>query len=292
MVLAIMLLVQPAFAVCSNARLVQADFIYGTTGIPSYNAAAWFWALGDGGTHNSGTNVGSTDGFGYGYGWFNAPGDGYATYEYAYVSASWATVGVVGCVDLVADPRCTAILASDEADGEGYFAFLTKLANIGGNYQDYGAVTMTSLPKPNITGSTRVDAANVNVTVACPSQATLEAAGGFSLDPACADTVVQGCNLYTRTVARGGEPAADRELTGWTRVGTGAAVGTAETVTVTCSGNQDVYLTSALVFDSGFELRYGGKNSTRVECGPNLANPVRRLQDGTTPTRKKSRRTN
>jgi hypothetical protein len=300
MVLAIMLLVQPAFAACSNARLIQASEIYGTDGeFPSYNASAWFWALGSGvqgvGSGNdNGAVYGSTDGYGTAdYGFFGAP----YTYGYGYVSASWGTGGVDGCIDATVAPTlcnvggcCTAILISDQFDGQGYFALLTSTADAGQNYGAFPAVNMAALPKPNITGSVRVDAANVNVTVACPSQASL--AGGLALDPGCPDTVVTGCKLYTQTVARGGAPADDRELSGWTSVGVGAAAGTSETVGVTCSGNQDVYLTSALVFDSGFELRYGGTNSTRVECGPNLANPVRRLQDGTTPTRKKSRRTN
>jgi hypothetical protein len=296
-VLAAAMLVQPVFAACPNARLITANYVYGTPGeVPTYYAQAWFWALGSGiqgaGTGNdNGAVVGSTDGYGYGAGFFNAPGG----YGYGYVGASWGSAGVDGCIDATVAPTpcnaagcCTGILISDEFGGQGYFAFLSSTANSGQNYQNYGAVTLTAIPKPNIVGSVRVDASNVNVTVRCPAQAEL--AAGLALDPGCNDTVLLGCKLYSTNVARGTAPPAGRELVGWSAVGGQGTPGATQTVGLTCAGNEDVYLTTALVFDSGFEVRYGGENSTRVECGPNVANPVRRLQDTTPARRKQTRR--
>ncbi len=51
------------------------------------------------------------------------------------------------------------------------------------------------------------------------------------------------------------------------------ALDTPATVSETCATDSDVYYAHSIVFDSGFETAYVSANSTRVQCGPTVANP-------------------
>jgi hypothetical protein len=52
-------------------------------------------------------------------------------------------------------------------------------------------------------------------------------------------------------------------------------VGSPVTVEALCGAtNVDVYLATQLTFDSGFTTDVVSANSTRIECGPNVANPT------------------
>jgi hypothetical protein len=286
--LTIMIMVQPVFAACTSVRGVSTTYIYGgSANTPTYYADAAFWALGSGDpVVGAGNDSGSL-----GYGLFAVVPN-----TYGYISTHWGTPGVDGCIDATTAPVpcntagcCTAILISDSdtVTDQGYFLFMTIQADNFANYVG-GSATMAPVPKPNITASTRVGTTGVNVTVRCPLQA--EVAAGLALDPGCNDTVLTGCRTYAQAVARGASPPATRDLSAWAAVGSGAAAGGTEILPLTCAGEEDLYVTQSLVFDSGYELAFGGENSTRVECGPNVANPTRRLQEAT-PTHRKSGRT-
>ena len=73
---------------------------------------------------------------------------------------------------------------------------------------------------------------------------------------------------------------------GWTAGGNPAALGSATTFTVPCGATDvDVYVAGAYRWATGFETAVVGANSTRVECGPNLANPADTMIRPVTPQR-------
>lgn len=247
--------------------------------------SAVFWALGGG---DPVIGVGNDNGdwtdenwlYGYYY-----PGYGY--YPFTLLTA-WDAPGVDGCLNLtggLGQPgTCTCLLLTDEVAGVGKFAAVSVQTDAGGasylNRTTGGApVVLQDMPKPQIIGSTRDPVTfNIvmNVSVPAPTLGVYEA-------PTCGCAEPVAYKLYQAVVARGAAPPTSRDVAGWTLMNlagavpqppTGTPAGTPVAVESLCgSSNTDVYVTAQLVFDSGFATDVVSTNSTRVECGPNIAEP-------------------
>lgn len=196
-------------------------------------------------------------------------------YNAAYINATWAQdPRADGCPDLVtAQPTCQAILLTDNINDQSYFAALSRQELSDGNY-DFslpgGApIILQPIPTPVITNSVRVGN-DVQITLAPPSPAA-----GLYYDAAC-PPVLNAYKVYQRIVPRGTPVGPGRDPATWVLVSSRIPLGNGTTIQVDCSEvgpGQDVYLSHLFNGDSGFDLRYVGKESTRVECGPQLANP-------------------
>jgi hypothetical protein len=212
------------------------------------------------------------------YGWVR----GYPNYGAYIQGPSWASSPDIDpCPDIVVGQRCMAILLTDEVDGNGYFAFLTDEADGSHNYdfvQPANApIDLIEIPKPAILGTAyHVDGADFGLVIGGPDRADLE--GGLYLDPVCLGLGdVVGYKIYSQPLASGSEPPVSRDRTFWTDETPPPGVldlGSTFTVPFDCSGDApdsfDVYLALGLVFESRFELQVS-RNSTRVACGPTIA---------------------
>ena len=126
-------------------------------------------------------------------------------------------------------------------------------------------------------------AESLTVTVA-PFSSGIYAKGGCDCGPV-------GFKVMSMTIPLGDPPPSDRDATLWTELelagGGGQPVtlfGSSVTVESTCgSANHDVYLAPGLVFDSDFAPSVVSRNSTRIECGPNLAYPAESREGGQLP---------
>lgn len=210
----------------------------------------------------------------------------------------WNAAGVDGCVDAdgtngtAADPaQCTVLLFSDDDDaGIGYFALLSVGPDAGQNYDFSVAtggagVTLAPVPKPNITGSVRSGGLSVQLTLNVSPGAG--PANGYYL--ACQQpslTTGSRYRIYTQSTPRdAGAPTGEnsRDLSNWTlepSTAAGIPTGSPTSVTVTCGGTDlDFYLCSTLLLPAGngsfYELANCSRDATKVECGPNLAEPAR-----------------
>lgn len=298
----------PAEANCGSLR--QINSINAGTGNYSYVFTPGF--EGGGGANNSSVSdallgsfwhVGNGDptiGLGNDNGTFSALGNWIVPYPNypAYIKSDWTQAGIDGCIDspVPGGPpeRCMQVALSDvAADGTAEFLVATASADGGLNYffdQAGGApLNLAPLPALDITNSVRISDTEVAVSVVTADIADL--AGGLYLDTAgdCAavqgggqpNPPVMGVMLYYYTVAQGAPPPADCDVTSWTDTGAGLVpLGTADTVNVVCAGagTQDVYLGQQLIFDGGFPHPMvscgAGGWSTRVECGPDIAEPA------------------
>ena len=220
----------------------------------------------------------------------------------AYIKSDWTQGGIDGCIDnpVPEGPpeRCMALALSDvAADGTAQFLLATASADAGLNYffdQAGGApLNLAAVPPVDITNSVRISDTEVAVSVV-----TTDASGlvdGLYLDGGddCAAVVgggatyplVIGVMLYYTTVAQGAPPPTDCNAMAWTDTGAGLLpLGTADTVNVICAGGatEDVYLGQRLVYDGGFLDPYVScgpeGTSTRVECGPDFADPASELR--------------
>lgn len=290
--LLIALFAAPTLAVCGNARLFNAYYspvrtpgytpTYGTSSSVSTDMVGSFWALGSGdpviGDGNDNGTFPAVLNVGYGYyaGWVSVP----VAYGYpATIVSQWAAdPGIDNCID-AAGPGgscgngacCMAILLSDQDDsGAGYFTYLTAPSDIFSNYffDQTGDIDLVAIPKLNITGSSRQGASGVDVSV------TLDGPGaGFYIDASCPVSITS-YQVWIQEVPRpGGSPPDSRAIGDWTPIGDVTSVGTETTVNATCSGDADLYLAASLIVDDGFGTGHVGPNSTRVECGPTVADP-------------------
>jgi hypothetical protein len=292
---------QPAQAECGLARLIRSisptGFSYiqtpgvvptiGTSSSVTTGAAGSFWILGNGDptAHPAGDEQGVDSGSwpavegGYGYyyyGWVTFGLSPYAAYAYsAAISGTWAADGRIdGCPDPVPN-ACIAVLISDQHDGVGYFAMITKARDLNGNYELTQAgnapYDLVQIPKLAIDDSNTVSPSLVSLLVTGPDAASL--AAGLYLDGGCPSPIA-GYKVRAQNIPEGGGAPSDRARDAWTEVSGTVPLGTQTSVEVGCTGNTDVYLATSVVFDSGYELELVGENSTRVACGPTIADPA------------------
>jgi hypothetical protein len=318
LVLVLLALGSPAFAICvaartfaslgateSTAYVYRADVAAAWGGVypgvsngpgPSVSSSvngSW-WALGAGNpTNGVGVDNGTQGAAGYWlfYGGTSAGGNYYPYY----VAGAWSgDLGIDGCIDntgsnpaLADTDQCMYLLISDEdGAGNGYFALLSDNADGLGNYDfsTTGQIVLQAVPKPRILGSTRVDASQVDLTVGLSNVPAGPADGVYGGSCGAGPT---NFRLYKSNVPRNGPAPVSRDLDDaqtWTLAGE-APVGGSAPISVTCAGDEDIYLSTSLVFDSGFELNLGSANGSAVQCGPTLVDPVKPI---TPPRRSKT----
>ena len=263
----------------------------GDPAVPPLSPAAniTFWALGSGdpavgfGNDNGAYDIIAGGGFFFtGYG----PGVGtYLTGGYlrgGQINGTWEG----GTDNCVAAGSCMCMLITDQDGARGFWATAGGMADANVNTSmnrggvDGGGnnlpIILVDIAAPSINGSRRLGGTfdvDLDVQVLAPT------AGNYAVDGcACGPT---GFRVLQQIVMRGAMPPSDRTLSAWTEpltdlgaAQTDTALGGTATVRSLCgASNQDVYLTTQLVFDSGFQTTVVSGNSTRVECGPTLADP-------------------
>lgn len=258
------------------------------------NARVTFWGLGTGDpAPGFGNDNGSYDmiaGGGlyvYGYG----VGGGYypdASFWYgATINSTWEGAGTDNCVG---GNACMCVLITDEEGGVGTFAITGGMstANVDTFFNRSGTsdggrsnapIILVPIPGPSIVGSNRDAVTNdVTLTMNVPPVGTV---GDYTQDGcACAPVAYK---ILQTIVPRGGMPPVGRDLGAWTELAqaddspqptNGTAINTQIDLKSSCgSQDNDVYLATQLIFDSGFGTHTVSSNSTRMECGPSLATP-------------------
>ena len=247
-----------------------------------------FWAVGTGdpavgfGDDNGAYDIIAGGGFYFG---------GY-TYS-SYIPGGYLQAGVVnatwegGTDNCVGSNNCMCVLFSDQDGDAGFFAIgggssdanVNTVINLGGSDGNGNneAIALVGIAAPSITGSTRDQGTfNVNLDVS----AALPAGGNYVQNGcACGPT---GFKVLQSIVPRGNMPPSDRNNGAWTEptLGDGTSAqpvsGFSTTVNIRSScgtSDTDVYLATSLQFDSGFGAAVVSGNSSRVECGPTVANP-------------------
>jgi hypothetical protein len=223
----------------------------------------------------------------------------------------WQTPGSDGCITttgssatLPDDQECNIVLLQDE-DGAGtmtgFFAVLATDQNTAADFEYTTAtgfppaIMLAPIPKPQITGSARVPPDDVNLTVVV--NATINPANGFYLNcsPSQNGAIADGYRLYGRRVPRL-TPKPTQHNTRWLnqalhlRPGpplppwqslTPAKVPLNQPTNIlaNCNGNEDLWIGASLTFGgvaggaANYETKIVSMNSTKIECGPNLAEP-------------------
>lgn len=275
----------PAIAACAEQRLISTvraggivRYVYTPgfcdEGYPcdpfsvSLELDGDFWSLGAGDPLvGAGIDDGAFPAFenagGYYYtdGWLKSYA-GYASYIYS----GWASdFRIDGCPD---PGGCMAIQFSDQVDNIGYFALLTAASDTQGDFyfDPGGPIVLAEIPRPFVVGMNRPDAMSVEATVA-PMGSALD---GIFADPACPEALI-GSRIYSITIPNGALPPQDRNrAAGWQPETGVVPPDESAMVTGSCVGDQDIYLTRSLVFESGFETAFVSENAIRLECGPNF----------------------
>jgi len=289
--------VQPANAVCASSRGFTGGYIYtpgvcvdgGGDGPCDVNGSSvspgfvgTFWHVGNG---NPTEGLGNdSDGFPAVPNWIFP----YPNYPVV-IAGDWGTdPRIDGCID-VPQPggpaaKCMAIQLYDvDLDGNPFFAILTKGANATGDYLfGDGPFNLAPLPALDIINTIRTGGGTGIQFTAMLNAAGLDAGLYLDTTGACADTgsedLFDGYRLRYQSVARGAGEPNDPSSDGWLQCGGIIPVGQAGTCDVPTPGDVDVFLSYSLVTDSGYESGITGDESTRVQGGPNLADPAPRIQ--------------
>lgn len=278
---------------------------YGVTAL-SPNFQAYFWGLGVG---NPALGTGDDNGGfpaqgNWIYQYVYAPG---TAYEYGYQpriagiggagTLSWqSSPDIDGCVmNAGATPgidltECTCLVISDEFDFDfggplgpqptGFMAVISAVTNASGKFDISNAgapYTLQPIPKADVTGAIR----NASTFDIDTLSVTVPAVDGLYEKDGC--NCVAGYKVYGKLLARGSQPPTDRDVTGWTLLnldGGGAQdltpIGAPVDLELVgqCATNQDLYLGVTIAMDSGYETSFVSRDSTRIECGPDLADPA------------------
>lgn len=303
--------VSPAQASCPLARSIGpfTTYIYtpgfphppnGGSTTPELKGSFWsFSTLGPANGGNPATGVGNDSGTIPQYNWLYWPGYDDGTNSFAahlvgpgpdgnYDQSHWNAAGVDGCIDNdTASPggRCmVALLTDDDDGGTGHFALLSVGPDAGQDY-DFSAATgggnivLAPIPKTNITNSIRNGSLSVDLTI--NTQLPGGPANGLYLG--CQAAALQGARyrVYVRdqadqSPAPGGSNS--RDLGNWTAASGPHPIGASTSLNVACNGvDREFYLCSTVEFPTGngqfYEVGNCSRNSTRVECGPNIAEP-------------------
>jgi hypothetical protein len=299
----------PARAVCANYRgFDAADYYIYTPGVDwqygSGSTNGYQGSTVSPGLRGSFWHVGNADpvvGLGNDSGTFAALGDvpaGGWVYVYpsygATLLGSWSTGGanssIDGCIDLpYSDGRaalCMAVLLEDvdPVEGDRVFALLMAPADATRNYDFVpsvdGSITLAPLPPPNIVNSQRTSGPGVLLDVVGPDAANLEAGLFLNDEGDCAGvgiggatSLIRGYRICTGASERGAPvPAPDAFVCSDDVTPLG---GTAQIIT-DCASDVDVWITYRLVFEpntvgTSLEASQPGGVTTRINCGPNLA---------------------
>jgi hypothetical protein len=207
--------------------------------------------------------------------------------------------GIDGCIQNNPPGSCTCVLMTDEDGVDGYYAITSNAASAGvwitqltqpGNDPAGNAspIILTEMVTPIILNSVRNPVTYdlcLTVTVPHSSLGQYEL-GGCECGPV-------GYRVLEMRIPRGSAPPASRQISsGWTFMNLcGGApqpitpIGVPVDVESLSGGalDWDLYLAAQLYFDSDFATPIVSGNSTRIEAGPNLAEPEdrRRFRPGT-----------
>jgi hypothetical protein len=253
---------------------------------PAFEAT--FWALGTGNPAiGPGDDAGS----------FTVPPAAWAYYNPTYYGAyyyagsifsGWGlSAAIDGCIQNNPPLSCTCVLLTDEDGVTGYYAALGNNASSGlwwtqldqpGNdgALNAGPLILDLIPRPIILNTVR---RGTTLDLDITATVNVNPAADFTLGPCACGPV--GFKLVETVQARGTAPPATRQAVSWTPMnltGGGAqpvtAMGSPVTVESLCGAtNTDVYVAAELHFDSGFTAPVVSGNSTRIECGPQIAEP-------------------
>ena len=266
-------------------------FTYGCYQPPlSANAQGFFWSLGTGNQALGPGDDNGTYSFGPGQGdasvWVDINYFNSGTYFWAAdISGNWNLAGD-GCVfnqgptTGIDGTECTCLLLLDVDEDDSYFALMSNTLDGIGNtsfYIDGSPMTLEAFPKPVITGSfRRIPTSDVELTVRVdPPTAGLYEQNGCACGPVA-------YRILSQTTPRFGPPLTPQDRTsGWTEltlIGGGSQpntpLGAEVNLEASCGAfDVDLWLAAELIFDSGYETGVVSGNGTRVECGPNIANP-------------------
>lgn len=277
----------PAQAACGNAYAIAALdnvaiegalFPYAYSAIPmnTPNGTVDFWSVTSG---DPAIGAGDDNGaFDPGLGGFGAVDFYGSNYNYTtYISTNWAANATIdGCIDSqgLPDARITCVMVNDSFEDVGYWAIMGDQADAGGNFNfGTGPFTLVPVPKSPLV-STAKNGTGVDVSLNSPP-----VVGGV-YGPNGNDCAPAGYKVYALEVMEGGLPPAGRSRSSWTPLSATVPIGTPTTVTAACDSFPavDLYVTSTLVFPSGFETNDVSANSVRISCGvaPTLAEPLDR----------------
>jgi len=188
-----------------------------------------------------------------------------------YVFGDWAGNLYDGCPQDAPNPQPARMaLQWTTSDGsDSYFVAICATEDAFGAFPvaDIPSAPMVRVPKPVIHASSRAGT-TTNLTVG-----TEPLSGGVYNTGGC-PLAVTGFKIYTQTVPRNAAAPSgpnSRTTNGWTLLGSSAGADVAGAVN--CATDGDVYLLTTLVLDGNVEIGQGSRNSTKVECGPNLATP-------------------
>ena len=250
---------QPTEAACSLARLIRSidltgvSYIY-TPGIDPETSAnalsitddfdADFWALGTG---NPEFLAGNDSGD------FGPIDDWILTYPGypPYILGTWAqSPAIDGCVTAGDEPFCTVVLLQDRAEGVGYYALLSSLAdvNINFSYRQPGdaPIILTEIPQAPLLDQEQIDATRVQVRLGAP-----DVGGGNYL--ACGNEQA-GHRIFQQVAARGATMPSDPSIEGggWIAASDDLAPGEIAELEFDCASGNDIFLATQLLFDSGY----------------------------------------
>jgi hypothetical protein len=285
---------QPAMSACAGLRTITGGYVYspgwcdggypcggGTSLSDGFQAS--FWHVGNG---NPTIGLGSDSG-GLAPTNILVPTPDYP----ALIGSVWSGGAVDGCIDAPQPggpaARCMAILATDvDSLGAPVFALMTAAANSLGNYPfGDGPFTMAPLPKLLITNSVRAgggtsvaieanldpDGLAAGLYLSTVGECTGVTAGG-------AGSLIGSYQLRYQTLARGGETPSDFDPDQWTPCGGPVPLGQPGICDIPTPGDVDVFVSYTMNFDSGFETGHVGDESSRVQGGPNIADPDPKLR--------------
>jgi hypothetical protein len=248
-----------------------------------------FWALGTG-DPVSGPGDDSDTWTASAAGWFYFNPSYFGGAYAGEVFTGWgASAEIDGCI-LLNPTGCTCMLLTDEDGVNGYMALLAAERDAGGStfFDQPGLdgagnaspIVLQAIPAPTITNTIRRPSLDLDITVTVPPVV----AGLYQKAP-CDCTEGLAYKVLAVQQTRGLAPPSTRDAAAWVELdlpGTlpqGATpVGTAVTVESLCGAtNTDVYVATQLVFDTvsggGFPATVVSANSTRIECGPQIAEP-------------------
>lgn len=252
----------------------------------------FFWGVGIG---NPALGVGADNGSFAALDWFYI----YPGFPAGILTTWAASAGIDTCIDVqgALGSRCQATFLQDvdPSTGQGVFALISTADDPASgdfylNLEGGAAINLAPAAQMPILNSTRNGDQGVTVQLGGPTAEALAAgayldaalacqgAGGGGTDPL--NGLVDGYSIRYQVLPRGSQPPSDFGADGWNDGGTGVLpLGMPGQVAVDCGGQDaDVYLTYQLHLDSGFAAPLVSASSTRIECGPNVADPQQRIR--------------
>lgn len=248
----------------------------------SPNFEGRFWALGTG---DPVQDAGDDSDTWTAENWFYYYGPGaYGSFFAGEIFTGWgASAQIDGCISN--NPTgCTCVLLTDEVGGVSYSALLSAQADPTNNtfYNQPGSdgagnagpIILQPAPTPVVV-TTAKNGIGVDVTVNVPA-----VAGVYEKD-GCLCAASPTYAVYVKELIEGSAPPPDRDVSGWTRLSGGNAVGAPATVTAACdtAAGVDLYVATVVEWDAASGGGFGSSDvsdvSTRIVCGanPTLADP-------------------